>query len=88
MRKTINKPVINKLADVSSVNESQNRYQFPSEKNGTHEIEAKCASQPVQDGAQTVKSHGIQNATRGIPRGTRIVSVFLRRTQKFTVTYA
>ena len=37
------------------------------------------AMQPVQDGAQTVKSHGIQNATRGIPRGTRIVSVLLRR---------
>ena len=35
---------------------SQNRYQLPSEKNWTHEIEAKCA-RPVQDGVRTVESH-------------------------------
>ena len=74
-----------KLANVSSVvlkQVSQNIYQFPGKKNGTHEIEAKCSSQSV-DGAQTVKSHGIQNDTRGMSRGTRIVSVLLRRKQQY-----
>ena len=47
-----------KIANFSSM--SQNRYQLPREKNGTNEIEAKC-DRPVQDGVQTVKSHGIQN---------------------------
>ena len=58
---------------------SQNRYQLPGEKNWTQEIEAKCA-RPVQDGVQTVKSHGIRNGYY-IMNGTRIVSVLLRRTQ-------
>ena len=50
-----------KITNVSSVNECHKmRYQLPGEKNWTHEIEAKCA-RPVQDGIQTVKSHGIQN---------------------------
>ena len=42
-------------------------------------MEAKCA-RPVQDGIQTVKSHGIRNGYY-IVYGTRIVSVLLRRTQ-------
>ena len=58
---------------------SQNRYLLPGGKNWTHEIEVKCA-RPVQDGVQTVKSHGIQNGYY-FAYGKRIVGVLLRRTQ-------
>ena len=58
---------------------SRNRYQLPGEKKWTHEIEAKCV-RPVQDGVQTVKSHGIRNG-HYIMYGTRIVSVLICRTQ-------
>ena len=59
---------------------SQNRYQLPSEKHWTHEIEAKCA-RPVKDGVYTVESHDIQNGYC-LMYGTQIVSVLLCRTQK------
>ena len=58
---------------------SQNRYQLPAEKSGTHEIEEKY-TRPVQDGVQKVKSHGIQNGYYFM-YGTQIVSVLLRRMQ-------
>ena len=64
---------------------SQNRYQLRSEKNWTHEIEVKC-DRSVQDGVQTVKSHGIQNGYYFV-YGTRIVSVLLRRTQLWLITF-
>ena len=68
-----------KIANVSSVNECHKIDTSSRAKNWTHEIEAKCA-RPVQDGVQTVKSHGIQNGYYFV-YGTRIVSVLLRRAQ-------
>ena len=69
-----------KIANVSSVNECHKiDTSSPGGKNWTHEIEAKCA-RPVQDGVQTVKSHGIQKGYYFVC-GTRIVSVLLHRTQ-------
>ena len=60
---------------------------FPWPRIRSHEIEVQCAinrgqmCQPVQDGVQTVKSHGIQNDTLGISWGTGLVCVSLRQTQ-------
>jgi len=44
-------------------------YQFPAAKKNSHKVEAICAtqpaSQPVQDGVQTLKSYGIAIDNRG-----------------------
>ena len=53
-------------------------YFFKIAQKRNNEIEAKCA-RPVQDGVQTVKSHGIQNGYFFVYT-TRIVNVLLRRT--------
>ena len=71
-----------KIANVSSVNECHKIDTSSRARKTEHisyEIEAKCA-RPVQDGVQTVKSHGIKNGNYFM-YGTRIVGVLLRRTQ-------
>ena len=71
-----------KIANVSSVNECHKidtSSQARKTEHISYEVEAKCA-RPVQDGVQTVKSHGIQNGYYFV-YSTRMVSILLLRRQ-------
>ena len=70
-----------KIANVSSVNE-YHKIDTSSRVRKTEHIRSRQnVPGPVQDGVQTVKSHGIQNSYYFM-YGTQIVSVLLRLTQK------
>ena len=71
-----------KITNVLSANECQKIDTFSRARKTDHMTSRQnVPGQPkIQDGVQTVKSHGIRNGYY-IMYGTRIVSVLLRRTQ-------